>query len=131
HLKVDYHPTNDVKLIVIHDSELDRTTDAARRWAQRRIKVASKTAAEIQSLDSGSWFDPKYAGTKIPLLAEALDTIQQASVTLIERKAGDPAACIKLLYEKDLINKAVVQSFDWEYLRAFHQQEPEQALAAL
>src|SRR5205085_6283904 len=119
------------KLIVIHDGTLDRTTDATNRWRQTRVKIESKTAAEIQSLDGGSWFDAKYAGTKIPLLSEALDTIQQGSVTLIERKAGDPAACIKLLYEKDLINKAVVQSFDWEYLRAFHQQEPEQALAAL
>jgi glycerophosphoryl diester phosphodiesterase len=130
-VELDYHETNDGKFIVIHDSELDRTTDAARRWAQRRIKVASKTAAEIQSLDAGSWFDPKYAGTKIPLLAEALDTIQQESVTLIERKHGDPNSCIDLLRNKKLINQVIVQSFDWEFLRQFHEQEPDQVLGAL
>lgn len=130
-IELDYHHTKDGKLIVIHDSELDRTTDAANRWTQKRIKVAAKTAAEIQSLDAGSWFDTKYAGTKVPLLAEALDTIQQGSVTLIERKEGDVSACIKLLHNKALINKVVVQAFDWEYLREFHQQEPEQVLAAL
>ena len=89
--------------------------------AQRKIRVEMKTAAELQSLDAGSWFDPKFAGTKIPLLAEALDTIQQGSVTLIQRKAGPPADCIQLLHEKHLINKVVVQSFDWEYLRTFHE----------
>jgi glycerophosphoryl diester phosphodiesterase len=130
-VELDYHHSKDGKLIVIHDSELDRTTDATNRWPQRRIKVTSKTAAEIQSLDAGSWFEAKYAGTKIPLLAEALDTIQQGSVTLIERKAGAPDACIKLLHNKDLINKVVVQAFDWEYLREFHEQEPDQILGAL
>src|SRR5439155_17097492 len=66
-----------------------------------------------------------------PLLAEALDTIQKGSVTLIERKAGDAAACLKLLREKKMINKVVVQAFDWEYLRSFHELEPAQALGAL
>jgi len=130
-VELDYHHTKDGKLIVIHDSELDRTTDATNRWPQKRIKIASKTAAEIQSLDAGSWFDAKYAGTKVPLLAEALDTIQQGSVTLIERKDGEPAECIKLLRNKDLINKVVVQAFDWEYLREFHELEPQQVLGAL
>ena len=130
-VELDYHHSKDGKLVVIHDSDLDRTTDATNRWRQQRIKVASKTAAEIQSLDAGSWFDAKYAGTKIPLLAEALDTIQQGSVTLIERKHGDPDACIKLLRDKRLINKVVVQSFDWQYLREFHEQEPAQILGAL
>jgi glycerophosphoryl diester phosphodiesterase len=128
---LDYHYALDGKLVVIHDHELDRTTDATNRWAQKKIKVETKTAAEIQSLDAGSWFDPKYAGTRIPLLAEALDTIQAEGVTLIERKSGDPADCLKLLREKGLINKLIVQSFDWDYLRAFHEQEPQQVLGAL
>lgn len=130
-VELDYHHTKDGKLIVIHDGDLDRTTDATNKWAEVKIKVAAKTAAEIQSLDAGSWFDPKYAGTRIPLLAEALDTIEAGSVTLIERKDGAPADCIKLLREKGLLNKVVVQSFDWGYLRAFHEQEPGQVLGAL
>jgi glycerophosphoryl diester phosphodiesterase len=130
-VELDYYHSKDGKLVVIHDHELDRTTDATNRWAQKKIKVETKTAAELQSLDAGSWFDPKYAGTRIPLLAEALDTIQKGGVTLIERKAGAPADCIKLLREKGLINHLIVQSFDWEYLRAFHEQEPEQVLGAL
>jgi glycerophosphoryl diester phosphodiesterase len=130
-VELDYYHSKDGKLIVIHDPDLDRTTDATNRWGGRRIKVESKTAAEIQSLDAGSWFDSKYSGTKIPLLSEALDTIQKGNVTLIERKGGEPAACIKLLKDKDLINQVVVQSFDWEYLRSFHEQEGKQVLGAL
>lgn len=130
-VELDYHHTKDGKLIVIHDADLDRTTDATNRWAGKKIKVESKPAAEIQTLDAGRWFDPKYAGTRVPLLAEALDTIRAGGVTLIERKAGAAADCVKLLREKGLVNKVIVQSFDWEYLRAFHEQEPDQVLAAL
>ena len=130
-VELDYYPTLDGKLIVIHDYYLDRTTDATNRWGGQKIGVQMKTAAELQSLDAGSWFDPKYAGTRLPLLAEALDTIQAGGVTLIERKSGAPVDCLKLLREKGLINKVIVQSFDWEYLRAFHQQEPQQVLGAL
>src|ERR1017187_6729488 len=109
-VELDYYPSKDGKLVVIHDGTLDPAPDTTNRWAQKKIKVETKTAAELQRLDAGSWFDPKYAGTRLPLLSEALDTIQQGAVTLIERKAGAPADCIKLLREKDLINHAVVQS---------------------
>jgi glycerophosphoryl diester phosphodiesterase len=130
-VELDYHPSKDGKLMVLHDRDLDRTTDATSQWGQKHIRVESRTAAEIQSLDAGKWFDPKYAGTRIPLLAEALDTISKGSVTLIERKAGAPADCLKLLRDKGLINRVVVQSFDWQYLHGIHGQEPEQVLGAL
>lgn len=130
-VELDYRHSKDGKLVVIHDAKLDRTTDARKRWKHAQIEVSSRTAAEIQELDAGKWFGSKFSGTRVPLLGEALETIQKTGVTLIERKAGDPAACIKLLREKHLINKVVVQSFDWEYLRAFHEQEPTQILAAL
>jgi len=64
-------------------------------------------------------------------LAEALEVIQAGGVTLVERKDGDPAACVKLLRDKKLVNRVVVQSFDWEYLRGFHKLEPVQILAAV
>src|SRR2546429_8475268 len=47
-VELDYHHSKDGKLIVIHDANLDRTTNAVRRWRRRRIKVAAKTAEEIQ-----------------------------------------------------------------------------------
>lgn len=131
-VELDYYHAKDGKLIVWHDSTLDRTSDAVSKWGAKKIAVESKTAAEIQSLDAGSWFDPKYAGTKAPLLEEALDAIQGGGgVTLIERKAGDAATCVKLLQDRALINRLIVQSFDWHYLKAFHELEPTQVLGAL
>src|SRR5688572_14677994 len=87
-VELDYHHSSDNKLVVIHDAELDRTTDATNRWGQAHIRVDAKTSAQIQTLDAGQWFDKRFAGTKVPLLPEALDFIQRSNVTLIERKEG-------------------------------------------
>jgi glycerophosphoryl diester phosphodiesterase len=130
-VELDYRLSRDGALIVMHDEELDRTTDAREYWSRKHIPVDSQNAAEIQSLDAGSWFHPKFAGTKVPLLTEALDVIQDGAVPLIERKAGDAQLCIELLRRKNLINRVVVISFDWNYLHAFHELEPSQVLGAL
>jgi glycerophosphoryl diester phosphodiesterase len=131
-VELDYHITQDRVPIVIHDSELDRTTDAVARWGGKKIRVDSRTAVELQALDAGKWFDPKFAGTHLLRLDEALDIIQtNGGVTLIERKAGDAASCIQLLRERNQINHVVVQSFDWAFLQDFHARMPQQILGAL
>lgn len=130
-IELDYHHTKDGKLIVIHDGTVDRTTDATNRWGDAKIRVDSKTLAELQTLDAGSWFHPPYPKTHLPTLTESLDEIQKGGVTLIERKEGDAATCVALLREKNLVNALVVQAFDWSYLSDFHALCPEQVLGAL
>lgn len=130
-VELDYRPSRDGVPVVMHDHTLDRTTDAVARWGRKEVRIDETTAADIQTLDAGAWFGPAFAGTRVPLLTEALDTIQRGSVTLIERKAGDADACAQLLRERGLINRVVIQSFDWEFLRVLHALIPEQALGAL
>jgi glycerophosphoryl diester phosphodiesterase len=131
-IELDYCHSKDGVPVVIHDATLDRTTDAPKRWRQRRIKVADKTAAEIQNLDAGNWFNSKFAGAKVPLLNEALEFIHNhGGVSLIEHKSGDAETLVQLLRERRLINRVVVISFDWAYLREFHELEPGQVLGAL
>jgi len=130
-VELDYHHSSDGIAVVMHDPTLDRTTDATARWNAKAIRLADHTAAELQTLDAGAWFHPRFAATPPPRLTEALDLINRTGVTLIERKAGDAASCVQLLRERQLINRVVVQSFDWAYLRAFHALAPEQVLGAL
>jgi len=131
-VELDYHHTKDGVPVVIHDPTLDRTSDARTVWGTTNIEVSSKTLDEIKTLDAGSWFNAKYKGTRFPTLVEALDTIQGAGgMTVIEHKAGDAATCVKMLREKNLINRVVVHSFHWDYLRDFHKLAPEQVLIAL
>src|SRR5207248_2094134 len=130
-IELDYRHTLDHILVVIHDPELNRTTDATSRFRHRHVKVASRSAAEIQTLDAGLWFDARYAGARVPLLREALQLICAGNMALIERKAGEPATLARLLRESGSIERVVVQSFDWEFLRRLHELEPELVLGAL
>lgn len=130
-VELDYYHSSDGIPVVIHDNFLDRTTDSQQVFGKEKLLVEETPLAQLQMLDAGKWFDLKFAGTRIPTLAESLDCIQAGSVTLIERKKGDAETCIKLLREKGLVDQVVVQSFDWEYLAACHKLEPGLALAAL
>lgn len=130
-IELDYHHSKDGVPVVLHDFTLDRTTDAVQRWGGSKLKPGDFTAAELKQLQTGLWYKPPYPNAPLPLLTDALQVIQRGSVTLIERKGGDAATCVRLLREQRLINQVVVQSFDWDYLRDFRQLDTEQVLAAL
>lgn len=130
-IELDYHHSRDGVPVVIHDATLDRTTDAAGRWGAQQIRVGDRPADELVTLAAGRWFDPGSAEC-LPRLIEALHVVRDGGgVTLIERKAGDAATLARLLREQELVNRVVVQSFDWDFLRELHALLPEQVLAAL
>jgi glycerophosphoryl diester phosphodiesterase len=130
-IELDYHHSADGVPVVIHDKELDRTTNVGRVLGREKVPVHSLALAELRKLDAGRWFSFAYAGARIPTLEEALDAIQVVSTTLVERKAGDAQTCVKLLQKKKLVEDVIVQSFDWEFLRECHRLEPALTLTAL
>ncbi|MBX3746949.1 MAG: hypothetical protein KF833_16700 [Verrucomicrobiae bacterium] len=130
-VELDYHHSSDGVPIVLHDTTLDRTTDAIARWGGKDLPVARRTAAELATLDAGSWFTPPFPGLKLPTLESAVAAIQTRGVTLIERKAGDAATLVRLLQDRGWVNQVVVQAFDWSFLADFRQLEPRQILGAL
>ncbi|MCQ3938517.1 MAG: glycerophosphodiester phosphodiesterase [Chloroflexi bacterium] len=76
-VELDAKLTADGHVIVIHDASVDRTTNG-------RGKVASFTLEAIRKLDAGSWFDAKFAGTKVPLLEEVFETVGREKLINIE-----------------------------------------------
>jgi glycerophosphoryl diester phosphodiesterase len=51
--------------VLIHDPTLERTTNGAG-------EVAARSAAELTSLDAGAWMAPRFAGTRLPSLVDAI-----------------------------------------------------------
>jgi glycerophosphoryl diester phosphodiesterase len=130
-VEFDYHHSADGVPLVLHDAVLDRTTDASERWCAASIEIRAKSAADLQTLDAGGWFDPRFAGTRIPTLGEALDVIHPDAMPLVEHKAGDAATCVRILAERGLLDRAVVQSFDWQFLADCRRLAPALVLGAL
>jgi len=130
-VELDYYHSADGVPVVIHDEILDRTTNAEEVLGKPKLLIGGLPLVELRKLDTGSWFDEKFAGAKLPLLSEALDLIQTRSVTLIERKAGDARTLIRLLEEKKLLDNVVVQSFDWAFVAECRKLAPQLALGTL
>jgi glycerophosphoryl diester phosphodiesterase len=64
-VEFDVRLTADGALVLCHDPLLDRTTSGAG-------SVSATSLAAIRELDAGSWFDPSFAGERVPTLDEGL-----------------------------------------------------------
>lgn len=67
-IEFDVNMTKDGHLVLMHDLTVDRTTDGSGR-------VADLTLNQIKRLDAGRWKDAKFAGLRVPTLAEALEVM--------------------------------------------------------
>jgi glycerophosphoryl diester phosphodiesterase len=93
----DVQATKDGRLVCIHDDTVDRTTDGTGR-------VAELTLAEIRRLDAGSWFDPMFAGQKVPTVEEVLKLVaeyrQNNFLVAVDLKAENVARDVVRLAEE-------------------------------
>ncbi|KAA0974970.1 glycerophosphodiester phosphodiesterase [Pseudomonas sp. ANT_H12B] len=85
YLEMDLQRSKDGVLFALHDNNLQRTTDVATKFPERKDSPANEfTLAELKTLDAGSWFNtaypdrarPSYAGLKILTLDEIIDIAQ-------------------------------------------------------
>ena len=74
--EVDVQRTRDGVLVLVHDTDLARTTGS-------RKKVAALTYRQLLRLDAGSWFSPVYAGEPIPTLEQAIDVLDGTGTGLL------------------------------------------------
>lgn len=67
-VEFDVMLTADGVPVLFHDETLERTTGAAG-------SMAETTLAELRRRDAGGWFDPVFAGERVPTLAEAIEVL--------------------------------------------------------
>lgn len=74
-VEVDVMLTRDRRPVLIHDDTLDRTTSGTG-------PVPLLDLEQLRQLDAGSWFDPRFAGERVPTLEEAVDVIRDLGLGL-------------------------------------------------
>ncbi|WP_208298742.1 glycerophosphodiester phosphodiesterase [Streptomyces liangshanensis] len=95
-LELDLHLSKDGALVVMHDTEVDRTTDGTGA-------IAERTLAELRELDAGD-------GERIPVFEEVLDAV--ASPLQAEIKdAAAARALAGVMRRRDLAGRVEVSSF--------------------
>lgn len=95
-IELDLHLSKDGALVVMHDAEVDRTTDGSG-------PIAEKTLSELRALDAGR-------GERVPVFEEVLDAVG----TPLQAEIKDVAAARELarvMLERDLVARVEVSSF--------------------
>ncbi|MER6785201.1 glycerophosphodiester phosphodiesterase family protein [Streptomyces sp. NPDC000658] len=95
-IELDLHLSKDGALVVMHDPDVDRTTDGAGA-------VADQTLAELRTLDAGR-------GERVPVFEEVLDAVRtplQAEIKDVQAAR----ALAEVIRNRDLTERVEVSSF--------------------
>lgn len=128
YIELDVQMTKDGQIVVFHDGSLKRTTGA-------EGGIADYTYEELLSLDAGSWFDPSFAGEKIPTLDQALElTAGHGGGIYLELKdmgevPGFEEAVLEAVRERGMMRQCIFASFNYSYL--MHLKELDESAAIL
>ncbi|MET7296903.1 glycerophosphodiester phosphodiesterase family protein [Streptomyces griseoloalbus] len=133
----DVQRTKDGELVVLHDDSLRRTTDVEEVFPDRAPwKVKDFTAAEIARLDAGSWFDPAYAGARVPTLKQFVHRVERHDQKLLleiknpQLYPGIERQTLKVLSNEGWLDRPrvkhrlIVQSFSADSVRTVHDLKP-------
>ena len=118
YVELDVRESADGVLFVMHDKTVDRTTNGAG-------PIAAKTAAEIDSLDAGSWYDPSFAGERVPRLDAFLDNLKGRANVYVELKWCDPSKVANLVRDLGMSDDIFYFSFKPEMRLAMREAAPD------
>ncbi|MFJ6567540.1 glycerophosphodiester phosphodiesterase [Streptomyces sp. NPDC091292] len=95
-IELDLHLSKDGALVVMHDADVDRTTDGSG-------PIAEQTLAELRTLDAGR-------GERIPVFEEVLDAVRAPLQAEIKDVAA-ARALAEVMNRRDLVSRVEVLSF--------------------
>ncbi|MFI6080755.1 glycerophosphodiester phosphodiesterase [Streptomyces sp. NPDC051217] len=95
-IELDLHLSKDGALVVMHDAELDRTTDGTG-------PIADRTLAELRELDAGR-------GERVPVFEEVLDAVSSPLQAEIKDVAA-ARALAEVMRRRQLVGRVEVSSF--------------------
>jgi len=87
-IEIDTRLSADGTCVLLHDSSVDRTTNGTG-------EASEMTLAQLKALDAGSWFDPSYAGERIPAVSEVMTLAKGKLILYFDLKVTGQIDAIK------------------------------------
>ena len=122
-IECDVQLSRDGQVVICHDSDVDRTTNAHGR-------VHDFTAKQLGQMDAGSWFKPAFVAQHIPTLQELIGRLGDRLLFNIElkpassRSEGLEEAFAAIVRENNLYDRLITSSFNPSALRRLHRIDP-------
>lgn len=129
-LELDVQLTKDGEVVVIHDDEVDRTSNGSGLVEKMYYK-------DLKKLDFGSWKDEKFKGVQIPKLIDVCQLVKDKNMLLnIEikptlRSSEIEQKVIEICKSYDIVKQVVISSFNHYCLRNIKKQFSELETAIL
>ena len=117
----DFYLSQDNQIVCIHDKTTKRTAD-------KDLSVKDTTLAELRKLDVGTWKSPRFAGERIPTLAEVLAVVPQDKLIYVEIKCGpEIVPFLKPVFKDSGLSAKQIRiiAFDEDVIAAVKKQLPE------
>jgi glycerophosphoryl diester phosphodiesterase len=95
-IELDLHLSKDGALVVMHDTDVDRTTDGSG-------PIAEKTLAELRALDAGR-------GERVPVFEDVLEAVRSPLQAEIKDMQA-ARALAEVMLRRDLVARVEVSSF--------------------
>jgi glycerophosphoryl diester phosphodiesterase len=112
YLELDVRTTRDGQLVILHDSQLDRTTTGSG-------PVADKTLAELKQLSAGKKWGDAFANEPIPTLVEVCRLLANWNAShakpaclYVDCKAVAPTPLLQVLHENQVLGQCVFYGSD-------------------
>jgi glycerophosphoryl diester phosphodiesterase len=129
-IECDVNITSDGKLVMIHDSTLDRTTNGTGR-------VSASTWEEIQRLDAGGKFKPEFASVKVPSTEETLLLYKETgTLSCFEVKGADSdeanriaLGLVELFVKHNMLDTTFMSSYNHDAVHLAQSKCPELLIA--
>lgn len=117
YVEIDVRTSKDGQYFLLHDGNLDRTTNG-------KGPIADLDLGQIAVLDAGSWFGPAYRGLKIPTFDELIQLVKGHTQLYVDAKSIPAEALARILTEQQLLDKAVVYQGP-DYIEKLHAINPD------
>ena len=122
-VEIDVQESSDGKIVVIHDSDF-------MKLAGINMKVWDGTLKQLQEIDIGSWFDPKFSTERIPTLADVLEEVRGKARLLIELKYYGhdrqlEQRVVDIVEQAGMVDDVAIMSLKHEGIKKFQALRPD------
>lgn len=128
-IECDLQLTADGHVVVFHDWTVDRTSDGTGTLRELSLDT-------LRALDAGAWKDARFAGERIPTLAEVLDaTAGRVELNLeLKSRGGERLLALSSLAAVEAagaLGRVLFSSFDMDLLARLREASPTARIAVL
>ncbi len=128
-VEIDVQETADGEVVVVHDSDFMKLSGVD-------IKVWDGTLKQLQEIDVGSWFDPKFSAERVPTLAEVLEEVRGKSRLLIELKYYGhdqqlEQRVVDIVEQAGMVNEVAIMSLKYDGIKKIRELRPDWVIGLL